>query len=124
MDRPPTPDIVAFLHAAEKWIGDELELSQLQVGDRLLVRTRNTQYHFAMTGRHTALLSTNRADRPSGPVQIQGCTFGRSSMIKPDHLFCGGTLEILCDQGKKTFTTTAIETIQLVKISRPANGTP
>jgi hypothetical protein len=124
MDRPHTPDIVAFLHEAKKWIGDELDLGQLQAGDRLLVRTRNTHYLFAMTGQRTAVMSTNRKDRPSGPVQIQGCTFGRSSMIKPNHLFCGGTLEIICDQGSKTFTTTAIEIIQLVKTSPPLNGTP
>jgi len=50
MDRPCIPDIVAFLQSAEKWIGDELELSQLLFGDRLLVRTRNTHYLFVMTG--------------------------------------------------------------------------
>jgi hypothetical protein len=113
--------MVAFLQAAEKWMGDELELGQLAVGDRPLVRTRNTRYLFLMTGAHKARLTTDRADRPNGDVQIQGCVFGESRMIKPGHLFCGGGLEILLAPGGKTYTTTAIEAIQLVKMSPPGN---
>jgi hypothetical protein len=115
-------DIVAFLQAAEKWMGDELELTRVHAGDRLLVRTKNTSYLFQMTGRHTALMSTNRADRPSGKVQIQGCVFGRSSMIKPDHLFCGGGIEITIDEGRRKFTTSPIEAIQLVSSNLPPDG--
>jgi hypothetical protein len=115
MDRTPSPDIVAFLQMAEKWIGDELELDQLRPGDRMLVRTRNTHYLFVMAGRHTAELTTDRDDRPHGPVQIQGCVFGQSHMIKPGHLFCGGGLEIRYEGNRKTFTTTPIEAIQLVR---------
>jgi hypothetical protein len=122
MDRPFTPDIVAFLQSAEKWIGDELELDLLRAGDRLLVRTRNTHYLFVMTGRHGAELTTDRDDRPSGPVQIQGCVFGQSRMIKPGHLFCGGGLEIRYEDNRKTFTTTPIEAIQWVKTAAPANS--
>lgn len=124
MDRPYIPDMLAFLQSAEKWVGDELDLSQLRLGDRLLVRTRNTSYLFVMTGEHTAQLSSDRADRPSGPVQIQGCVFGQSRMIKPGHLFCGGGLEITFDGGRQTFTTTAIEAIQLLKTAPPAGDTP
>jgi hypothetical protein len=120
MDRPGIPDIVAFLQAAEKWIGDELDLGQLRPGDRLLVRTRNTHYLFVMTAGHSAELITDRADRPSGAVQIQGCVFGQSRMIKPGHLFCGGALEISIDQGRLTFTTTPIEAIQLARKTPPA----
>ena len=112
-------DIVAFLQAAEKWMGDELEMSNIRPGDRLLVQTRNTRYLFQMTGVHTALMSTDRPDRPSGRVQIQGCVFGRSSMIKPDHLFCGGGIEITLDEGRRKFTTTPIEAIQLVSSAGP-----
>jgi hypothetical protein len=115
MDSPGTPDIVAFLQSAEKWIGDELDLNELRAGDRLLVRTRNTHYLFAMKGGHTAELSCDRADRPRGPVQIQGCVFGQSRMIKPGHLFCGGALEISLESERRTFVTTPIEAIQLVK---------
>ena len=121
MHKPETPDIVAFLQAVGKWMGDELELSQLVAGDRLLVRTRNTHYLFLMTGTHTAHLMTDRADRPTGRVQIQGCVFGQSRMIKPGHLFCGGGLEIRLTTSGEIFTTGPIEAIQVVKTSPPKN---
>jgi hypothetical protein len=118
-------DMIAFLQAAEKWTGDELELSQLEPGDRLFVRTRNTSYFVVMTGRHCGMLTTDRPDRPSGPVQLQGCVFGQSRMIKPDHLFCGGGLEVMFDGGRRTFTTTPIQAIQVVKRDPPAaDSTP
>jgi hypothetical protein len=121
MHEPESPDIVAFLKAVGKCVGDELELSQLVAGDRLLVRTRNTHYLFLMTGAHTAYLTTDRADRPTGQVQIQGCVFGQSRMIKPGHLFCGGGLEILLTASGEVFTTAPIKAMQLVKMSSPEN---
>lgn len=115
MEVPREPaDIIDFLRATARSVGDELELADVRVGDRLLVRTRNTSYLFQMTGPHTAVLSSNRADRPAGPVQINGCAFGGSSMIKPGHLFCGGNLEIAYEHGQRRFTTSPIEAIQLV----------
>jgi hypothetical protein len=122
MDRTDNPDFVAFLGAAEKWIGDELDLSQLKAGDRLLVRTRNTGYLFAMTGSHTARLTPDRDDRPSGPVRINGCVFGGSKVIKPNHLFCGGNMEIVFEGYEEPVVTTAVKAIQLVSRS-PAGGT-
>jgi len=122
MDRADPPDFVAFLQAADKWVGDELDLRTLQAGDRLLVRTRNTGYLFSMTGSHTARLTPDRDDRPSGPVRIQGCIFGRSKAIKPDHLFCGGALEILFEEHKQPMITTAIGEIQLVRRSPPGGA--
>ena len=112
-------DIVAFLQSAGKWMGDELELSRIQPGDRLLVRTRNTTYFFQMTGGHSAQMTTDRIDRPRGPVKIQGCVFGRTSLIKPDHLFCGGGIEITYEDGRRRFTTSPIEAIQLVSSAPP-----
>lgn len=122
MDRHSLPDFVAFLESADKWMGDELDLAQLQAGDRLLVRTRNTGYLFLMTGQHAAHLTSDRADRPKGAVRIQGCVFGQSKMIKPDHLFCGGGMEILLDGQPQAVVTTAIEAIQLVRRSLPAGA--
>jgi hypothetical protein len=122
MDRTDPPDFVAFLQAADKWIGDELDLRGLQAGDRLLVRTRNTGYLFAMTGSHTAELTPDRADRPRGSVRIEGCVFGRSQAIKPDHVFCGGGLEILFDGHSQPMLTTAIEAIQVVRRSPPGGA--
>ena len=124
MREPDAPDIVAFLRAVGKWIGNELELSQLAAGDRLLVRTRNTHYLFLMRGTQNAHLTTDRPDRPSGPVQIQGCVFGQSHMIKPGHLFCGGGLEILLEARGEIFITTPIEVIQLIKTSSQNNPSP
>jgi hypothetical protein len=123
MDKPYIPDIVSFLESAAKWTGDELELDGLGQGDRLLVRTRNTNYLFTMTGKNTAEMVSDRADRPKGAVQIQGCVFGQSRMIKPGHLFCGGGLEITYNQGHETFTTTAIVAIQCVKFKNPEKST-
>jgi hypothetical protein len=123
MNHPGVPDIVAFLQSAGKWIGDELDLNQLQAGDRLLVRTRNTHYLFLMTDPHTAQLLTDRVDRPSGTVRIKGCVFGDSRMIKPGHLFCGGGLEFTLAQDRRTFTTSSIEAIQLIS-ARPASSSP
>jgi hypothetical protein len=121
MKNPYIPDIISFLKSAAKWTGDELELDGLGQGDRLLVRTRNTNYLFTMTGRNTAEMVSDRADRPKGSVHIQGCVFGQSQMIKPGHLFCGGGLEIAYNEGHETFTTTAIVAIQCVKFTGAAN---
>ncbi|HEY5078717.1 MAG TPA: hypothetical protein VII43_02675 [Opitutaceae bacterium] len=122
MESESIPDFVEFVKAAGKWTGDELDLGSLQDGDRLLIRTKNTSYLFAMTGPHAAMLKPNRADRPSGPVRIQGCIYGQSKMIKPGHLFCGGGLEIRFDEDKNTVITTAIEAIQLLRRSAPAGA--
>jgi hypothetical protein len=122
MESETIPDFVEFLKSAGKWTGDELDLEGLQEGDRLLVRTKNTGYLFAITGPNSAVLTPSRPDRPSGPVRIQGCIYGQSKMIKPGHLFCGGGLEILYDDGKNTVITTAIEAIQLLRRSAPAGA--
>jgi len=119
MDNPLIPDMVAFLKSAAKWTGDEMELDGLAPGDRLLVRTRNTNYLLTMTGKNTANMISDRDDRPKGAVQIQGCVFGKSRMIKPGHLFCGGGLELAINQGHETFTTTAIVAMQCVKFNAP-----
>ena len=124
MDQDSKPeDIIAFLQSAEKWIGDELELERIRPGDRLLVRTRNTNYLFQMTGTHTAILTSDKPDGHCGQVQINGCVFGRSSMIKPGHLFCGGALEIAYTDAPRRFTTTPIEAIQLIA-KQPSAGLP
>ncbi len=119
MDKERQPaDIISFLQSAEKWIGDELDLDLVRPGDKLLVRTRNTNYLFEMNGAHTAILTTDRPERVGGAVQIQGCVFGGSSMIKPGHLFCGGALEIAYQNSSKKFTTTPIAAIQLISNSK------
>ena len=119
MEQLGAKDIVAFLQAAEKWVGDELDLGQVQVKDRVLVKTQNTSYLLEMTGPHTAYLVTDRPDRPDGAVRVEGCAFGRSHMIKPRHLFCGGSMEFKVEQNQQTYTTSPIEALQWISRSRP-----
>ena len=122
MEQLGAKDIVAFLETAEKWIGDELDLEKVQVDDRVLVRTQNTNYLLHMTGPHTARLVTDRKDRPDGVVRVEGCAFGRSHMIKPRHLFCGGNMEFKVEQNQQTYTTSPIEALQWISRSKPATG--
>ncbi len=92
-DSTPIPDWESFLRQHEKDSLTELELATLRLGDRVLVLTKQTAYMLVVRSSTEAVLTTNRADRPSGIITINGCTFGASSSIKPGHLFCGGNLE-------------------------------
>jgi hypothetical protein len=104
------------LHAASDHA--ELDLAGLGVGDLLRVATKNTLYTLRLVDSDRfAELTTDRPDRPSGRVKIMGCTFGLSSTISPDRLFCGGNLELNFLQAgvRMTHTTSAIRTIQWVR---------
>ncbi len=107
------PDWAAFLKAAEDSSLPEVNLATLKAGDQLSVVTLNTCYIFKITSSGRAELSTNRADRPAGSVQLNGCTFGASATIKPDRVFCGGNLEFTVQSEQTIFTTTRIRAIQL-----------
>lgn len=109
------PDWVSFLQGTGSACGDEFDLEQLHPGDRLRVVTRHTVYEFTMVSRREALLSTGRNDRPSGKVRIMGCTFGESSSIKPDHLFCGGNLKFVFEDGRMTHLTTSVREIHWLR---------
>jgi hypothetical protein len=96
----------------------ELDLTGLTSGDLLRIETKNTLYTLRLVdSERSAELITDRADRPSGPVKIMGCTFGLSSTISPDRLFCGGNLELnfLHEGVRMTHTTSTIRTIQCVR---------
>lgn len=115
---PPEPagaDWARFLHTIVNREGERFDLTQLQTGDVLQVFTDHTTYTLRIRHDRDAELVTNRPDRPSGSVRIMGCTFGLSSSILPDHLFCGGNLEFLHDSGRQTCTTTVIRAIQLIR---------
>ena len=114
MTDQPVPDWEAFLRRHDASGVVELDLGTVQPGDRLLVVTQNTVYSLVMLEAHEAMLTSNRTDRPSGRVRINGGTFGLSSSIKPDHLFCGGNLEIVHSNGREIFTTTEIRGLQLL----------
>src|SRR6187549_3737547 len=96
---------------------DEFDLAQLRPGDMLRINTRNTLYTFRMLGERTAEMETNRDNRPIGRVKIMGCTFGLSSTISPNHLFCGGNLELslLEQEVRMTHTTSAIRAIEWLR---------
>lgn len=108
-------DWVEYLRSNEGKLGAELELSQLQPGDLLRIVTLNSEYFLTIGNGREATLVCAQPGRPSGPVSIMGCTFGLSSSIKPDHLFCGGNLELsyLSKGTLMTHTTTAIKEIHL-----------
>jgi hypothetical protein len=115
-------DIIAYLKATEEKVGDQFELEQMKAGDELRVATQHTDYVFAMQNDRTADLTCSRFDRPHARVKLMGCTFGQSSSIKPDHLFCGGNLEFTyeLDGVPMTHRTTAIKAIYLRRTQTPA----
>ena len=87
-------DWLHFVKSRTGKLGDELELDELRPGDVLKIVTANSEYLLTMKEGREAELACERPGRPSGPVRIVGCAFGQSSSIKPDHLFCGGNLEL------------------------------
>ena len=111
-------DWVQYLRSNEGNLGDELELSQLESGDVLRIVTVNSEYFLTIVKGREANLVCAQPGRPEGSVSIMGCTFGLSSSIKPEHLFCGGNLELSYQrQGKSmTHTTTAIREIHLRRV--------
>ena len=108
-------DWLRYLKSKEGSLGDELDLADLRPGDLLKVVTRNADYLLTIEKGRTATLRCSVPGRPEGSVQIMGCTFGQSSSIKPDHLFCGGNLELSyeLDGASMKHTTTAIQEIHL-----------
>jgi hypothetical protein len=114
----PTPDWESFLRQNEAAGIPELDLTSVKPGDRLLVLTGHTAYTLVMGEDRMAKLTTNREDRPSGTVVIRGCTFGASSTIKPDHLFCGGNLEFAHGEKPEIYTTTRIRALQLMQAAK------
>lgn len=110
-------------HAADEHA--ELDLSDIRAGDVLRVGTTNTLYTLRIDEDRFAEVETDRPNRPLGRVKIMGCTFGLSTTISPDHLFCGGNLEFTFqrDGRRMTHTTSAIRRLQLIRQS-PSGETP
>lgn len=108
-------DWLRYLKSKEDKLGAELDLAELRPGDALKVVTQNADYFLTIVEGRTAVLSCSAPGRPAGQVQITGCTFGQSSSIKPDHLFCGGNLELRyqLEGAAMKHTTTAIQEIHL-----------
>jgi hypothetical protein len=88
------PDWMAHLQRMQGV--EKFSLAGICTGDVLLVATDNTRYRIEV--RDAAIrkvwVLADREDRPSGDMTLHGCTFGASSTIAPEHLFCGGNLEL------------------------------
>lgn len=115
----PGSDWEGFLRAHSALGLPEVDLSALRPGDRLIVETLHTRYGFEWADGGSVRLITNRSDRPSGIVRIQGCAFGQSSTIKPGAIFCGGNLEYLSEEGRMRHRTTAIRSLVLLRRGSP-----
>ncbi|MEJ0000425.1 MAG: hypothetical protein WDO13_15460 [Verrucomicrobiota bacterium] len=112
-------DWKAFLESHPGVKRDELPLAGIATGDRILIKTRNTRYLFTWKGGDLAELRASNPKAPSGEVRIMGCSFGLSSSIRPDALFCGGNLEFTHANGEKTWTTSELQEIHLLHKSPP-----
>lgn len=109
-------DWLHFIKSKSGKLGHEVNLSELRAGDVLKVVTANSEYVFTIVKGREADLACAKPGRPAGRVRIMGCGFGRSSSIKPDHLFCGGNLELSYKReggALMTHRTTAISKIYL-----------
>jgi hypothetical protein len=114
-------DWLLYLKSAEGRYGDEFDLSHLSAGHVLKVVTQHTDYLFTIIEGREAELLCSHPDRPKGRVRLMGCTFGRSSSIKPDYLFCGGNLEFTYDRDgvPMTHITTTIREIYWRTAAQP-----
>jgi hypothetical protein len=103
----------------------DIDLKTLQPGDRLVVGTKNTRYEFEWRENGTALLSTDRTDRPWGSVTVVGCAFRQTGIVAPGVVFRGGKLEFLSTEGQVRHRTTTINSLILIRReSRPASLAP
>jgi len=118
MNEETFPDWIAAVRWNERSQFEEFDLNALRPGDRLWIWTDNTVYAFEMHEGREATLKTNRPDRPSGRVRINGCAIGVSSSIKPDCIFFGGNLEFIDVEGGTVSTTTPIRAMRLAQIDR------
>src|SRR5205085_11730580 len=106
-------DALRSIKSTDCGLGNELELSELGLGDVLKVITLHADYVLTLIKGRDAILKCSEPGRPEWLVQITGSTFGRSSSIKPDHLFCGRNLELSYrrDGAPMVHRTTAIQEI-------------
>lgn len=110
-----SPDWLQILKGHSAAGSDEINLEDLRPGDRLRVVTNHTCYDLLLENGRSAILSTNRPDRPEGRIQIMGCTFGCSSTIKPNQIFCGGNLEFTFENGHLTHLTTTVRELYWIR---------
>ena len=112
----PVTDWLDFLRRADH--GEKIDLNDLSDGDVLLVQTSNTCYRLVLTDARERWVEVepNRPDRLRGRMRLMGCTYGMSSTIAPDALFCGGNLELrqITEDHDLTHSTSAIRKVMLI----------
>jgi hypothetical protein len=120
MTDQPITDWEEFIRRHEASGVVELDLTVLKPGDKLLVVTRRTVYTFTfLPGGREAMMTSNRPDRPSGRVRINGGSFGGSSSIKVDHVFCGGNVEFIHLDSGVVYTSTQVRALQVTHAGPP-----
>ena len=107
-------DVAEFVRGFDAQQRPDVDLCALRPGDILVIATVNTVYRIVMEDSRSGTMSTNRTMRPVGMVQLMGSTVGLSAAIKPDGVFCGGSLEYLHRATNRVHVTTAINGIWLI----------
>lgn len=80
------------------------------------VQTENTLYTIRKVGDKFVIWGNNKFCEKPTPVTLVGCTFG-GSMIKLNHLFEGGYLELIPQDGPwqgRTVTTSRLKTVRIL----------
>lgn len=93
---------------------EEIDLTEIEPGDRLIVVTKNTRYEFEWLEGGSVLLRTDRTDRPRGLVTLIGCAFRRSGIKVPNVVFRGGKLQLSTMEGRVHHWTTPIVSHTLI----------
>jgi hypothetical protein len=117
-DVSPTRDWQQVLRSNVESNQDEFDLRTISIGDEVRVKTLNSLYKMVICEKKSAILSCDQTGRPEGLVRIQGCAFGQSSSIKPDFLFCGGSMELFFLNENIIYRTSTIMNIYHIKIDR------
>lgn len=93
----------------------EVLLAELHPGDRLRIATKNTRYEIEWRENGMPLLSSDREDRPWGPIAVAGCFHERTNLVEPGVLFCGGCFEYVSMDGKVRHRTTPILSLTVLR---------
>jgi hypothetical protein len=107
------PEVNRALEASDKAWG--FNLHDLPTGTTLEVQTVNTLYTIRKEGETFTIQGNGQFCKKATPVRIVGCTFG-GSMIKLNHLFEGGYLELVPQGGSWEGRTTRTSQIKTVRI--------
>ncbi len=112
----PHPNLTKEINdaIAESELNGGVNLQQLEIGKRLIIKTRNTTYTVEKTGDRLYTIYGNARFCPSPtPCYIHGSTFG-GSMLKIDYVGIDMCLEFRLLEGKETVTTSRIQEVHIL----------